>query len=89
MTSSDGRITISDLAEWTTRRDASHRLGVSASWLTILWRRGSLRGVRTKLGWLYDPMAVEQCAKERQMQRQAARAAKQRHPASPRHGRGT
>lgn len=56
---------VEEVTTWLSPSEAGRILGTSGQWVKQLARRGKLRGVETSLGWLVEPDAVEQLAKER------------------------
>jgi 2-polyprenyl-6-methoxyphenol hydroxylase-like FAD-dependent oxidoreductase len=80
---------IEDIQHWYAASHAGNLLGVSGQWVTILCRRGELRGVRTALGWLIDPNDVERLRQERIDQLRARlEQATQKRTIQPPSGRG-
>ncbi len=59
---------IEEITTWLSPSEAGRILGTSGQWVKELARRGKLRGVETSLGWLVDPEAVDQLARERLQQ---------------------
>lgn len=54
-----------ELERWLSSAEAAERLGVSQYWATKMAERGVLRGVKTRIGWLFDPAGVEEEARRR------------------------
>jgi hypothetical protein len=54
-----------ELERWLSSAEAAERLGVSQYWATKMGERGALRGVKTRIGWLFDPASVEEEARRR------------------------
>jgi len=51
--------TISELEKWLTTSQAANSLGKSRQGVTWMVENKKLRAVKTQLGWLVDPAAVE------------------------------
>jgi len=56
---------VREIEDWLSPSQAGALLGTSGQWVTQLARRGELDAVRTPLGWLVNPAAVERLANER------------------------
>lgn len=56
---------VEELERWLSSAEAAERLGVSQYWATKMGERGALRGVKTRIGWLFDPASVEEEARRR------------------------
>jgi excisionase family DNA binding protein len=54
-----------DFENWLTATDAAERIGISRQAVHKWLEDGKLRAVKTRLGWLIDPEAVEKAARER------------------------
>lgn len=52
--------TLSELEKWLTTSQAASILGKSRQGVTWMVEHRKLRAVRTQLGWLLDPAAVEE-----------------------------
>jgi excisionase family DNA binding protein len=52
--------TLKEFAEWLTTGHAASKLGKSRQGVTWLVENRRLRAVKTQLGWLIDPKAVEE-----------------------------
>ncbi len=63
---------VEEVQDWLSPSQAGRVLGTSGQWVTHLARTGELRGVKTALGWLVDPEAVENMAKKRSRDGQKA-----------------
>ena len=57
-----------DFETWLTATDAAERIGISRQAIHKWLEDGKLRAVKTRLGWLIDPKAVEEAAQERKEQ---------------------
>ena len=55
----------SQISSWLTTMDTARRLGTSESYVRLLRDAGRLQAVRTRLGWLVDPVSVERLAAAR------------------------
>lgn len=53
---------LQQLEKWITTGEAARRLGKTRQGVTWMLENRRLRGVRTALGWLVDPEAVEDLA---------------------------
>ena len=51
--------TLKEFERWLTTSEAASRMGKSRQGVVWMLENGRLRGVRTALGWLVDPEAVE------------------------------
>ncbi len=51
--------TIKELEKWLSTSQAASELGKSRQGVLWLLENGHLRGVKTAIGWLIDPRAVE------------------------------
>jgi excisionase family DNA binding protein len=54
-----------DFEKWLTATDAAERIGISRQAIHKWLEDGKLRAVKTRLGWLIDPEAVEEAAQAR------------------------
>ena len=55
---------IRELEEWLTTSEAASSIGKSRQGVVWLCENRRLRGARTRLGWLVDPIDVERYARE-------------------------
>lgn len=53
---------LKELETWLTTSDTASRIGKTRQGIVWLCENGRIRAVRTKLGWLVDPKAVEEYA---------------------------
>lgn len=56
---------VKEVESWLSPSQAGALLGMSGQWVTQLARDRKLDAVRTPLGWLVNPAAVERLANER------------------------
>jgi hypothetical protein len=56
---------VKEVENWLSPSEAGQILGTSGQWVTHLARSGKLDGVRTSLGWLFNPADVERLANQR------------------------
>ena len=54
-----------DFENWLSVKDASDRIGISRQAVHKRLEDGKMRAVKTRIGWLIDPDAVEKAAQER------------------------
>lgn len=54
-----------DFEKWLSVKDASDRIGISRQAVHKRLEDGKMRAVKTRIGWLIDPDAVEKAAQER------------------------
>jgi excisionase family DNA binding protein len=57
--------TLTEFEKWITTSQAASRLGKSRQGVTWMLEHRKLRAVKTQLGWLIDPEAVERLREER------------------------
>ena len=50
---------LKELEKWLTTSETASRLGKTRQGIVWLCENGRLRAVKTRLGWLIDPKAVE------------------------------
>jgi hypothetical protein len=58
-------VRMKDLENWLTPAEAGRVIGISKQATVTRLDEGKLRGVKTHQGWLVDPRAAEQAARER------------------------
>jgi hypothetical protein len=55
---------LKELESWLTTSESARELGKTRQGVVWLCENGRIRAVRTKLGWLVDPKAVESYGKK-------------------------
>ena len=58
--------TLKEFERWLSTSQAASEMGKTRQGVLWLLENGRLRGVRTQLGWLIDPRAVEDYRRRRQ-----------------------
>jgi excisionase family DNA binding protein len=57
------RTSLKDLESWLSSHDVAERLSISRTTAVKLATEGHIRAVKTRIGWLFDPAAVEEYAR--------------------------